>query len=768
MKILKLTPIILIGTFFFFFLLLTPLGLFNDWIPPTTHTGFYSVDKIDPGDDSGYYTYLRSLFFDRDIDFYNERFYAYKDQFNSTGYVFNNWQIGHSFFVFPFFLLGHGGAKFLNTIGYPVALDGYSFPYLMSTALASQTYLFLGLLILFQINRKYFSEISSVLASLTIWIASPLIYYTFIRQRMAHTVEFFLAALFIWTWLNNRESSDRWKHALMGSILGILASVRIMGLGLAVIYIVDQLWLLKNSRFRKLPIKCLIYFAVAVLLFFSTQLISWQIIEGLPLPMYNVSRNLGYVVGYQFSVNTFFKNTYTFFLGHKWGILYSSPILLFGFLGLIVFKKLEETRWPIIMAMLAYSALIIYYVNDLASYQFRYLIPIYPLAGLGLAYFFNEAFKYKAWRIIFVFLVFVLILGQYFILIQYKVVFGYQDSQLVFRALSNILKVITSQYELLLRSTNFFKLITLDIDFNWTYKEFSYLLFFPLLQLFLIVIVYKLFHKLRENFKKINGEKAKIICLTGALVIFIINIFLLISSPEKTRAEIIARKDYMKFNKQATEAESNGDIDKALSLLSKMDNILPYIWRTKFRIALFLNYKGEIKKANKYYQEVLHLNPQLQTAKLNLAINFIKLENYNQAEKLIRSAIKDNRRNPRPYQSLAQLLVRKKKFKEAEFYFRRAISVDPKFELAVLNFSVLLNNLKRYEEAETYFKRLITINPKRGVANLYLAILLTNLKRYGEAINHLKIAFDKGIKNQKMGNLLKFYGIKAYTVRKGG
>lgn len=94
--------------FFFIFLLLTPLGVFNSWIPPNLHTGFYSVTTIDEGDDTGYYAFLRSSFIDGDFDFFNERGYAHAEKINPTGYVFNNWQMGQAILFLPFFLAGHG------------------------------------------------------------------------------------------------------------------------------------------------------------------------------------------------------------------------------------------------------------------------------------------------------------------------------------------------------------------------------------------------------------------------------------------------------------------------------------------------------------------------------------------------------------------------------------------------------------------------------------------------------------------------------------
>jgi tetratricopeptide (TPR) repeat protein len=764
MKTLKLTPIILIGTFFFFFLLLTPLGVFNDWIPPNIHTGFYSLTNIDTGDDSGYYVYLRSLFFDGDLDFYNERFYIHVEHFNPTGYVFNNWQIGQSILVFPFFLLGHFCALILNALGHPVSLDGYSFPYYMSTALASQTYLFIGLLITFQITRKYFAEGVSLLTTLMLWVASPLIYYTFIRQRMAHTIEFFLSALFIWVWLNNRKSSSRWSHALMGGILGFLGSVRIVGLGLVVIYIVDQFWLLRQSNFKKLPINCLIYFAVFGLIFFSTQLFSWQIIDGFPLPAHHLTKNVEFAT--EFSITGLLENAVTFLLGHKWGILYSSPALLLGAMGVIYCKKLEEMRLAIFLGILAYAALIIYCLDFLVSYQFRYLTPIYPLVGLGLGYVFSEAFKYKISKSIIIFLSIVFVIAQYLILIQYKVVLHILDPQFVFKALSSIPTIVSERSELLLRSTNIFRLFSLDVNFNWTYKEFSYFVFYPLSQLAFVIVGYKLFFMMKIYFEKVKDGKSKSICVLGVLIIIILNVVLILAGPEKSRAEIGARNDYAKYILQAKKAEKKGNLDEVISSLEKAVQVFPDFWRGNFKLALFLNAEKNIDRANKYFQEVLRLNPQHAASKFNLAKNFVKQGKLEQAEGLFRSSIQDNPMNSKTYQSLAQLLFRQKKFEEAERFFRKAIALNPDFELAYSNFAILLNILNRHEEAEKFFKKAILLNPKLGIAHLNLAILLTNLKRHGEAIAHLKKAFDAGIKSPTMGRLLEFYGIQVYEIGK--
>jgi hypothetical protein len=132
--------LILGGTLFLAFLLLTPLGTFNNWVSPDIHKGYYSVATIDGGDDTGYYAFLRSIFFDGDLDFFNELRYAHSEKLMPTGYVFNNWQMGQALLFLPFFIVGHLLALLYQGLGYPISVDGYSAPYYLATAVASVTF----------------------------------------------------------------------------------------------------------------------------------------------------------------------------------------------------------------------------------------------------------------------------------------------------------------------------------------------------------------------------------------------------------------------------------------------------------------------------------------------------------------------------------------------------------------------------------------------------------------------------------------------------
>ena len=82
----------LTSIFYFFFLLLTPLGTDISFLPASLEpSGVYHLLNIDKGDDAGYYAYLRSLFFDHDIDFFDESYYVHNRSVLDTGYVINQW-----------------------------------------------------------------------------------------------------------------------------------------------------------------------------------------------------------------------------------------------------------------------------------------------------------------------------------------------------------------------------------------------------------------------------------------------------------------------------------------------------------------------------------------------------------------------------------------------------------------------------------------------------------------------------------------------------
>jgi tetratricopeptide (TPR) repeat protein len=701
--------LILLGFFFSFFLLVSPLGIFNDSISPKLQTGFYSITRIDAGDDAGYYAYLRSIFFDGDIDFFNETNFAHAQKFMPTGYVFNNWQIGQSVLFFPFFLLGHFWASLLNFLGHSVTLDGKSFPYLMSTAWASQTYLFIGLVLTYKINRKFFDTTASLIATILVWLATSLLYYTFIRQRMSHTIEFFLAATFILVWLNNRHSSNALKHSALGIILGILCMARVINVALGVLYVIDQIciagWLGKtDSVSKKTLVTRLAYFSISWLFAFSPQLLTWYKIDGIPLPALHAK--IAQSETSAFSIGKIWEQTKSFFWGERWGLIFSSPIILVGTIGIIIGKPFSKIRLPFIVTVFAYFTIVILLFGYLDAYEYRYLSPALPIISLGLAAILTNLSKnrYGYWMIAFFSSIFISV--QYFILIQYKISINHNDPRFIIEALNAIPNIITTQPSSLLRSSNFFSLFNSSTQINWTYLEYSYLLLYPLIQLGFIVTAAYLFFRKRtsqtsNNLKSIYG--------TGVALIFALNITLLIVAPPKTDVEIKSRLQYMQIKNLAKKAKTRGKFDEIEEHWEKASQLIPDFWIPYFRLGVLLTQQKSLVKANENLKKAHRLNPKHTGINFFLGLNLQTLGKYEESELYLRQAIRASPENPITYERLGLTLHQKGNLIEAEKYYKTCLLLSPDFSMAHLNLTILLRKLKRYDEAFFHLKKTIAL-----------------------------------------------------------
>ncbi|MFZ0619863.1 MAG: hypothetical protein WAM01_14355, partial [Candidatus Acidiferrales bacterium] len=122
-----------------------------------------SLPLVNPwvrGHGVGYYAYARSLLIEHHLDFTkdwqhgNESFAMERvapdgkvnpQEFTKTGHIANNWTIGPSLLWFPFLAVAHVAVLSVDALGAHVPADGFSRPYIMTMALATALYGFLGL-----------------------------------------------------------------------------------------------------------------------------------------------------------------------------------------------------------------------------------------------------------------------------------------------------------------------------------------------------------------------------------------------------------------------------------------------------------------------------------------------------------------------------------------------------------------------------------------------------------------------------------------------
>ena len=233
---------------------------------PAITPRLYAADEIE------YFAFLRSLWFDRDLSFDNEYRHfvetgvagpdfraTFLELETETGLRLNFTTIGCAILWSPFYAAGDLAARTMNRLGRPIAIDGYSRPYVAAVCLGSATYGFLALLLSLRAARQLGlpgtngagGRFAQAAPALAVWIGTPLLFYMYAAPPFAHAVSAFAVAAFVTTWLSVRE---RWSVpgvAALGALAALMGMVREQDLFLAVGPALDFAWEACGRRLRQ-------------------------------------------------------------------------------------------------------------------------------------------------------------------------------------------------------------------------------------------------------------------------------------------------------------------------------------------------------------------------------------------------------------------------------------------------------------------------------------------------------------------------------------
>jgi len=201
--------------------------------------------RVRGADEIQYFSYLRSLVFDHDVDFGNEyaHFHAadpgglagFRATFlerreTQTGRHINFAPLGSALLWSPFYLLAHAAVHAARAFGAPVAADGFSWPYVAAVCYASALYGLAGLLLVHDALRRHggMREPAATLAVAGLWLGTPLLYYMTVAPAFSHATGVFAVALLVWLSLRAaaRPPASVGEWALIGAAGGLAALVR--------------------------------------------------------------------------------------------------------------------------------------------------------------------------------------------------------------------------------------------------------------------------------------------------------------------------------------------------------------------------------------------------------------------------------------------------------------------------------------------------------------------------------------------------------------
>ena len=531
--------------FFLCALILTPLGLFSSNIDPFEHSSFFSLTTIDAGDDQGYYAYLRSVFFDGDVDFLNERNYAYFYHLTRTNYSLNLWPCGPALLWAPFFLIGEVVEKLLVFVGVAEKTYGYGWSHLVTTGLGTIFYVFCGFLLLYKTLSLLFTRKAALWSCWTLFLSSPLPYFAFVRSRMGHFAEFFTLSLILYIWFRrpSSENSIPWGFCL-GCVLALVGMSRYTNMAIGVfpiaIFFVIAWFIPKKKEplaiFSKTCGAILLAFAATI----SIQILIWVILFGSYYPD-DPHLDKFKMLAIPLTFSLLWERLISVLASPYFGLFWCFQPWLIGYVSLffIQLKKIKllplfEISYPeeveanvfkwlaIALAFWSFYLTLTWTLAEFSSYGRRLLIASIPFVAFGLASLYDRL-KSQLWKIFFSICCFSFVLINLIQTIQFRWLIDYADLNYSLESFKKIPEMFSAPGGMF--STSLAKLLYLkSISVN-SLSDFFFIIIFPLL-VFLFMWLAWLFCGFRKEGEQTSPVYRSWVPIGLMILIFLSTIFL--------------------------------------------------------------------------------------------------------------------------------------------------------------------------------------------------------------------------------------------------
>lgn len=335
------------------------------------------VPRLD-ADAVEYYSHLRSLYFDHDVDFANE--FAHfgilsrwdKAQPTATGHRRTVFSVGPALLWMPFYAAGDLVARLRGDVQ-----EGYSPAHIRAVCLGSLVYGVLGLLLVHGLLEKAFAPPVPFWTTLLVAYATFLFWYLAYEPVMSHAASFFLAALVLRLFWDRGPALTPRRAAAIGLVIGLATDVRwqnvlLLSLPGATIALERP----RLARAAGAAAALIGGFGLGVL----PQLLVFKAIYGTYLLTYPVQGRDFLHLSRPALMETVFSSRH--------GLLYWTPVLWAGFLGLAALA----IRRPRTGVMLLVPVALLTYINASSgdwwaggSYSNRRFDSALPFLAVGLA-----------------------------------------------------------------------------------------------------------------------------------------------------------------------------------------------------------------------------------------------------------------------------------------------------------------------------------------------------------------------------------------------
>ncbi len=365
------------------------------------------------GDGIYYWSYVRSIYIDHDLALNDEISHHY-DHLHNNMNVTNlipkedverialeyHLPFGVSLGWLPFFAIGDGIARIAHFLNKTVVLNGYSDIYQISVGIGNILYMLGGLYAVYLLLKKYFSEKVAVITTALLFFTTDLFYYGSWDVINSHPFSFFLSSILVYFFFC--KFTYKWNQwILLGALIGglILTRTQEVVFGIFLLGALLKYWLTdKEVIFKKLQnliIFGLLGFLGVVLITFPQLLLLQYVYHGLFNSPYVLQGSFHFLTPQLLGV----------LINSKTGLLFTSPSVVVGVIGLILLAKQKKYIGVTGLALF----LLEYYViaswlfwDQAASYGIRMLIATLPIVALGLGYVIKNTAKRFSYKLAYV------------------------------------------------------------------------------------------------------------------------------------------------------------------------------------------------------------------------------------------------------------------------------------------------------------------------------------------------------------------------------
>lgn len=347
-------------------------------LPPLLVQARLPVPRLD-ADAVEYFSQVRSLYFDHDLDFANEfEHFGILSRYDKirptpTGHRRTIFSVGPALLWMPFYAAGDLLARAAGAIE-----DGYSPAHIRAVCLASLVYGVLGLLLVYGVLRELVPRGVAVTTVALLLYATFLYWYMVHEAAVSHALSFFCSAAVLAVWWRGREALSLPRALALGLLIGIAATVRWQN-GVLLLLPAGTLM----AELRRDP-RAMVAKGVSILAAFAVgalpQMLAWKAIFGSYL-LTDPPHGRDFLrLTHPYLLETFFSSRH--------GVLYWTPVLWGGYLGYAALLRREGRTALVLLAPL----LVMSYVNVCSgdwwaggSFSNRRFDSLLPLLALGLA-----------------------------------------------------------------------------------------------------------------------------------------------------------------------------------------------------------------------------------------------------------------------------------------------------------------------------------------------------------------------------------------------